>query len=336
MGMKVRIGLGAIPGSSAGRRHGYGPMSRPGPTGLARAGNGPGPGNGSSPGLGRDFDELVDLLEAHGVDSVWLSDLASSRSTVDPIVGLSYAAGRTRRLKLGTGVLVLPGRNPALVAAQLAGLAALAPGRVLPTFGVQPALPGDRSLYPVPEGRRAAVFEEALVVLRALLTGGPVTHRGEFYQFDGASVGPVPAKPLDLWLGGRAPVGMRRIGRLGDGWLASFVTPEEAADCRAQIERAAADAGREIEADHYGTNLLVVPDEAVESGWPAALAAARARRPDTDPERLVARGWSGAREQVRRFVDAGLTKFVVRPALPVASRRDFVAAFVAELGSLQT
>ncbi len=320
MEMKVRIGLGSIPVSRSDPADGSGPVG----------------GSVGGSGLGPEFDELVDELEAKGVDSVWLSDLASSRSTVDPIVGLAYAAGRTRRLKLGTGVLVLPGRNPALVAAQLAGLAALAPGRVLPAFGVQPALAGDRSLYPVPEGRRAAMFEEALVVLRALLTGEPVTHRGEFYQLEGASVGPAPAKPLDLWLGGRAPVGMRRIGRLGDGWLASFVTPEEAADCRGQIERAAADAGREIEDDHYGTNLLVVPDEAVEASWPAALAAARARRPDADPERLVARGWSGSREQVLRFVDAGLTKFVVRPAVPVVSRRDFVATFVAELGPLQT
>lgn len=289
-------------------------------------------GSGSDPGPG--LDELVDELETHGIDSIWLSDLVSSPDQVDPLIGLAYAAGRTRKLKLGTGVLVLPGRNPAVVAAQLAGLAALAPGRVLPAFGVQPGIPRDRTMFPVPEGRRAALFEEQLVVLRALLTEPSVTFDGEFFQLERASVRPLPAKPLDLWLGGRAPVGMRRIGRLADGWLASFISPEEGALGRAQIERAAADAGREVEDDHYGTNLLIAPDD--DTRLAEALAMARARRPDADPETLVARGWAGARELVARFVDAGLTKFVVRPAVPVGSRREFLDQFVHELGPVQT
>ncbi|WP_445184830.1 TIGR03854 family LLM class F420-dependent oxidoreductase [Pseudonocardia sp. Cha107L01] len=307
MGMKVRIGIGPIPID--------GPEADVGP-GLA---------------------ELVDELEAHRVDSVWLSDLVSSRHSVDPMIGLAYAAGRTERLKLGTGVLVLPGRNPALVAAQLAGMAALAPGRVLPAFGVRPALESDRTMFPVPDGRRAEVFEEALAVVRALLTDPVVTHHGEFFQLDEASVGPLPAKPLDLWLGGRLPVGMSRIGRLGDGWLASFVTPDEALRCRAQIEQAATDAGREIEQDHYGTNLLVVPDDQLETAaLDTALVRARARRKDLDPERLICRGWAAARDELRRFVDAGLTKFVVRPATAVASRRTFLDQFTTELIPLQT
>jgi probable F420-dependent oxidoreductase len=306
MGMKVRIGVGAIPVG------------------------------GQEPGGGPELAELIDELEAHRVDSIWLSDLVSARHTADPLIGLAYAAGRTERLKLGTGVLVLPGRNPALVAAQLAGLAALAPGRVLPAFGVRPALASDRTMFPVPDGRRAEVFEEALVVVRALLTQPTVTHHGEFFRLTDASVAPLPAKPLDLWLGGRLPVGMRRIGRLADGWLGSFVTPAEAAVCRSQIESAAAEAGREVEEDHYGTNLLVAPDGYGESDLDAALANARRRRPDIDPDRLIPRGWAAARDQLGRFVDAGLTKFVVRPATPVTSRRDFLDQLTTELLPLQT
>jgi probable F420-dependent oxidoreductase len=302
-----------------------------------RIGIGPIPIDGPEADVGPGLAELVDELEAHRVDSVWLSDLVSSQHSVDPMVGLAYAAGRTERLKLGTGVLVLPGRNPALVAAELAGLAAVAPGRVLPAFGVRPALEADRTMFPVPDGRRAEVFEEALAVVRALLTDPVVTHHGEFFQLDEASVGPLPAKPLDLWLGGRLPVGMSRIGRLGDGWLASFVTPDEALRCRAQIEQAATDAGREIEQDHYGTNLLVVPDDQLETAaLDTALVRARARRKDLDPERLICRGWAAARDELRRFVDAGLTKFVVRPATAVASRRTFLDQFTTELIPLQT
>jgi probable F420-dependent oxidoreductase len=302
-----------------------------------RIGIGPIPIDGPEADVGPGLAELVDELEAHRVDSVWLSDLVSSRHSVDPMIGLAYAAGRTERLKLGTGVLVLPGRNPALVAAQLAGMAALARGRVLPAFGVRPALESDRTMFPVPDGRRAEVFEEALAVVRALLTDPVVTHHGEFFQLDEASVGPLPAKPLDLWLGGRLPVGMSRIGRLGDGWLASFVTPDEALRCRAQIEQAATDAGREIEQDHYGTNLLVVPDDQLETAaLDTALVRARARRKDLDPERLICRGWAAARDELRRFVDAGLTKFVVRPVTAVASRRTFLDQFTTELIPLQT
>jgi probable F420-dependent oxidoreductase len=308
---KVRIGLSTIPVNG-------------------------GPGSSTDSTAGPELDELVDELETHGIDSIWLSDLVSAPHQVDPLVGLAYAAGRTRKLKLGTGVLVLPGRNPAVVAAQLAGLAALAPGRVLPAFGVAPGIARDRSMFPVPEGRRAAVFEEQLVIVRALLTEPSVSFDGEFFQLDRASVGPLPMKPLDLWLGGRAPVGMRRIGRLADGWLASFISPEEGAEGRAQIERAAADAGREVEDDHYGTNLLIAPDGVDDAQLDAAFAAARARRPDVDPARIVARGWAGARELIARFVDGGLTKFVVRPAVPVTSRREFLDQFVQELGPVQT
>jgi len=301
-----------------------------------RIGVGPVPIGGPEPDVGPGLAELVDELEAHHVDSVWLSDLVSNRYSADPLIGLAYAAGRTERLKLGTGVLVLPGRNPALVASQLAGLAAVAPGRVLPAFGVRPAQAADRTMFPVPEGRRGDVFEEALAVVRALLTAPVVTHHGEFFHLDEASVGPLPAKPLDLWLGGRLPVGMRRLGRLGDGWLGSFVTPEEAELCRQQIERAAADAGRQIEEDHYGTNLLVAPDGDDPAGVDLARLRARARRPDLDPERLVCRGWAAARDEVRRFVEVGLTKFVVRPATAVASRRHFLDQLTSELLPLQT
>lgn len=281
-----------------------------------------------------DLGDYVDACERSGVDSVWLPDFASS-DAVDPLVGLAYAAGRTRRLKLGTGVLVLPGRNPMLVAAQLASLVALAPRRILPTFGVRAVSRRDRDLYPVP-GDRAAVFDEALTVLRRLLSEPSVTHHGRFFDLDDAAVGPLPARPPDLWLGGSAPVALRRIGRLADGWLGAAVTPAEAAACRAGIERAAAEAGREIEDDHYGTNITLLPPGTSDADRAAVLAQTAQRRPDVDPALLVADGWAAARTQVRAFVEVGVTKFVVRPLAPVASWRGFVEEFVTELGPEQT
>src|SRR5215472_12512349 len=138
---------------------------------------------------------------------------------VEPFIGMAHAAARTARLKAGSGISVLPGRHPVLVAKQLASLAGLAPGRVLPVFGLQPAVAAEHALFPVPPGQRAAVFDEALTLLRLMLTTGEVTFHGTYFTVEGASVGPLPAKPLDIWLGGSAPAGLRRVGRLADGWL---------------------------------------------------------------------------------------------------------------------
>jgi len=94
---------------------------------------------------------------------------------VAPSTGMTYALARTARLKVGMGVSVLPGRHPVLVAKQLATLAGLAPGRVLPVFGLRPARSAERDLFPVPPGQRGAVFDESnttdcSVRLKALAT----------------------------------------------------------------------------------------------------------------------------------------------------------------------
>lgn len=278
--------------------------------------------------------ELVDGCEARGIDSVWFPDRVAA-AAIEPLVALGWAAGRTSALKLGTGVVVLPGRNPALVAAQLASLAALAPRRILPVFGLRPATPGERTVYPVP-GPRAAVFEEALMVVRRLLTEESVTFHGQFFDLDDATVAPRPARPLDLWLGGSVPAALRRVGRLGDGWLASFVTPAEAGAARTTIAAAAAEAGREVEDDHYGTNLLVLPPGTPARDADRARASAAERRPELDPHELVADGWDAARRQVRRFVDEGITKFVVRPAATPASWSGFLDGFAEHLAPLES
>src|ERR1700722_8520430 len=104
------------------------------------------------------FAAAVDLLEQEGVDSLWLPENVYSPS-VEPFLGLAFALARTKKLKAGSGVSVLPGRNPVLVAKQLASLAGLAPARVLPVFGLQPAQPAERPLFPAQN--RAALFDES-------------------------------------------------------------------------------------------------------------------------------------------------------------------------------
>jgi len=276
------------------------------------------------------FAAAVDLIEQAGVDSLWLPEMVYS-PLVEPFTGMAFALSRTRRLKAGSGISVLPGRHPVLVAKQLASLAGLAPGRVLPVFGLRPAQPAEQALFPVPSGQRAAMFDESLALLRLLLTMEKVSFDGSFFTVSDASLGPLPAKPLDIWLGGSAPGGLRRVGRLADGWLGSLLTPAEAAAAVAVINEAAADAGREVETDHFGLSLAVALD-----GIPDSLRASIGRRrPHTDPLLLVAAGWDGARRMIEQYVEAGLSKFVVRPATRPEPFGSFTDGFVRELMPLQ-
>jgi probable F420-dependent oxidoreductase len=272
----------------------------------------------------------VDLLEKAGIDSLWLSEVVYG-DLVEPFTGMMYALARSSHLKVGTGVAVLPGRHPVLVAKQLTSLAGLAPGRVLPVFGLRPARRPEAAAFPV-SGPRAAVFDESLELLRLLLTQREVSFAGQFFSVENASVGPLPGEPLDIWLGGSAPEGLRRVGRFGDGWLGSFLTPAEARAAREQIQAAAADSGREVDPEHFGISL------AIGAMTPDVMRAIERRRPGVDPSTLSPATWADAQRMIGAYIEAGLSKFVIRPAsLPGSGGLEhFVDEFVAEMLPLQT
>ena len=113
-------------------------------------------------------------------------------------------------------------------------------------------------------------------LLRLLLTSEKVSFEGAFFTVSDATVGPRPAKPLDIWLGGSAPAGLRRVGRLADGWLGSLLTPAEAGAAVGVIQDAAAEAGREVEPDHFGLSLPVaLARHPGPRCWPRSTAAGR-------------------------------------------------------------
>ena len=255
------------------------------------------------------FAELVDSLERLGFDSLWLSERITGPAP-DPLVGLATAAGRTRKLKLGTSVMVLPGRNPALVASAWASLDRLSGGRTLPAFGLGVADPAEQQAFGVERAERAAWFDEALPLIRRFWTEDHVDHDGRRFAFRDMSVRPKPVQsPPDVWLGGIAPSELRRVGRLGDGWLPSFCTAEQAAEGRVVVEQAAAAAGRAIDPEHYGALLFYA-----RSGVPDALARiVAARRPGVSPSDLVAVGLPALRATVESFCEVGFSKFVLVP-----------------------
>lgn len=260
---------------------------------------------------GAAFGDVVDILEDLGWDSLWLSERIGS-SAPDPLVALSFAAGRTQHLKIGTSVMVLPGRNPVLLATELATLDRLSNGRLLPAFGLGAVDPNEQQAFGVERSTRARLFDETLKVLRACWSEDAVTHHGEYFHLDDVRVEPKPMQAaIDVWLGGIAPSELRRVGRLSDGWLPSFVTPDDVARGRAVIEQVADEYGRHIEEEHYG---VLIPY--VDGGDPPAelLAGLGARRPDLDdPRRLIACGWEELDRMIDDFVSVGTSKFIVFP-----------------------
>ena len=274
---------------------------------------------------------LVDDLEDLGFDSLWLSEVLTT-SVIDPLVGMSWAAGRKSKLKLGTTML-LPGRNPVRLAKELATLDVLSAGRLLITFVPGLTVGAEREAIGVPANRRSAVIEEVMPLLRRLWAGETVTHHGEAASFTDVTVSPLPVQqPLEMWLGGMAPAALERCGRLSDGWLPALCTPEEAADGKVVIDEAAARAGRAISPEHFGISIGYshTPLE----GPAAAAIAARAR--GHDPAEVMPVGHGALRDLLERFLAVGFSKFVVRPSVPAADWPAEMEALAAAVGDLQT
>lgn len=260
------------------------------------------------------YGVVVDALEAHEFDSLWLSEKISGEAP-DPLVAMAYGAGRTEKLKFGMSVMVLPGRNPVVLAKELATLATMSGGRLLPAFGLGAVDPVEQQAFGVQRQERAPLFNEVLEVMRKCWTGESFDHDGERFHYEGVRVLPAP-KRMEVWLGGYAPSELRRVGRLADGWLASFVLPPDAEAGRKVIERVAAEHDREIEDDHFGVlipySFSPVPDR--------LLGLLARRRPDLDDvSALIPTTWEELVEMIDRFVAVGTTKFVV---LPVDEPRD--------------
>jgi probable F420-dependent oxidoreductase len=264
---------------------------------------------------------LAEGLEGHGFDSLWLSERISGPAP-DPVLALTYAAARTRRIKLGTSVSVLPGRSPALVAKEWATLDVLSGGRALPAFGLGIAHPVEQQAFGVDRRDRAAIFDEALPLIRRLWTESTVDHDGRWFHYEQMSVLPKPAHPLDVWLGGRAPSELRRVGRLGDGWLASFSSPQQCKDARVAIEDAADAEGRTIDPEHFGVMVLYTHDEIP----PAFADVITARNPEAAIDDLVARDWAAVRALCERYISVGFSKLVL---VPLSEPRDWDAELAA-------
>ena len=291
-------------------------------------------GTHSASGTGERFAQLVDELEAHRFDSLWLSERLTS-DCPDPLVAMSFAAARSSHLKVGTSVMVLPGRNPVVLAKALASLDQLSGGRVLPAFGLGAPNAAEHQAFGVERGERAAWFDEALPLMQRLWAEDHVDHDGPRFHLRDVTIRPKPLQqPLEVWGGGTAPSELRRAARHCHGWLPSFCSPAQAEAGRATIEQLAAQEGRAVDPEHFGALLPYLPDGT--DGVPDQLATLyRSRNPDADPADLIATR-RGLPALIRRFVDVGFSKFVVVPVVEPDDWTPELAELAAIVKPLQT
>jgi len=261
------------------------------------------------------FLRWIDLLEARGVDSVWLSErLVSRQPVLETIAAFGIIAGRTERLKFGMNAIVAPLRDPLILAKECATLDYLSGGRLLPVFGVgAETAPEWRATGREPVGR-GPLADELLELLARLWSEDEVTFSGRHFRYEHVSISPRPVQqPLPLWIGGSSEAAIRRTARLGTGWLGGLQTPAQAAPVVAAIKREAAALGRTIDEDHYGAGFAfrfgTLDEPVVEQ---SATALRRAGIPD--PLATIAVGDAETvAAKVEEYTAAGVSKFVLRP-----------------------
>jgi probable F420-dependent oxidoreductase len=284
--------------------------------------------------------QFIDDCERWDIDSVWVSDrIAAPRPTLDPVVFMAYLAARMRNMKFGTSALVLPTRHPVVLAKQLATLDFLCKGRLLLVVGLGGDDSKDFEAAGVRKEERGKRADEAIVLMKKLWSEEPANFDGQFYSVRDLTLLPRPYQKggPPVWVGGRSKAALRRAGRLADGWLVSSVTPGEVAAGIAAIRSHASEVGREIPDDHYG---VLVPyifakgrEEALEIAGPSIR-----RRQDIPPSDYSALGTpDDVRKTIQTYIDAGATKFVMRPAGPKESVHGQVEALAKEvITTLQT
>jgi probable F420-dependent oxidoreductase len=230
------------------------------------------------------------LAEEHGFESLWVvehvvmaveyrsvypydpsgrSPFTAEVAQPDPLVWLSYVAAATTRLRLATGVLILPQRNPLILAKELASLDRLSGGRVELGIGVgwvreEAEAVGTRFEE---RGRRA---DEYVAVMRTLWRQPVASFAGEFVRFADMVSRPQPVQPggVPIVVGGHSKAAARRAGRLGDGFFPLGVSMEKLAELRMEMGREAERHGRDPAV--IALTLLGGPDLATAERYAAA------------------------------------------------------------------
>ena len=194
------------------------------------------------------------LAEELGFGAAWVGDhLACPAPGLDAPSCLAAAAAVTENIRLGLSVMLLGLRAPAWAAKILATIDHLSSGRLVLGVGVGGEFPAEFEAAGVPVRQRGARLDDALQVIRDLLTGQPVQYEGRTMTVTAPSLQPAMATPPPIYVGGRGEAALRRAARHGDMWLPMWLTPDRVAERSQQLADLAEREGRPAP----GTALLI-------------------------------------------------------------------------------
>jgi probable F420-dependent oxidoreductase len=284
--------------------------------------------------------ELAELAESSGLESVWVADHVIFPKTfaspypysatgafpvdmtreplLEPIATLGVLVGATRRVKIGTAVLVMPYRHPVLLARMLITLDVLSGGRVILGAGVGWLAEEFAALGARPFAARGRVTDECLEIVKRLCQGGEATFQGEHYRLDPviSLPGSVQRPHPPILIGGTSDAALRRTARLGDGWLSTALRPERLRERLQTLARLCEAQGRRL-ADLSLSHKLFIdigearigPDGSRDAGTgsPADIVDDLRRLVDLGYGRVIVRyrGSDAAkqRQQLRTFIE---------------------------------
>jgi probable F420-dependent oxidoreductase len=266
--------------------------------------------------------ELAELAEASGLESIWVADhvifpltFASSypysasgtfpvdmtqEPLLEPMATMGVLVGATRRVKIGTAVLIMPYRNPVLLARMLITLDVLSAGRMLLGAGVGWLAEEFTALDARPFAARGRVTDEAIEIVKRLCQGGEVTFHGDHYRLDPviSNPGSVQRPHPPILIGGTSNAALRRVARLGDGWLSTGLRPERLGERLGVLQRLCEAHGRRY-ADLRLCHKLFINIGAARKGADGSRDAGTGA-----PAEIV--------DDLRRLVDLGYGSCIVR------------------------
>jgi probable F420-dependent oxidoreductase len=264
---------------------------------------------------------MAERAEAAGFDSVWIGDSITARPRHEPLTLMAAIAARTRRVRLGTGVL-LPALRPPVVLAHVVGtLDRIAEGRVILGVGIAadtPAIRREFSAVGVPFERRVGRFLETLEICRALWSRDHVSFKGTHFTLEDVTMEPKPPRAggPPIWIGGSGPTALREAARF-DAWFPTGPSVEFFAEQFPRIQSAARAAGRSPD-DVLGAAYLTLaldPDPAkaeermnqfLETYYAAPAKVIKARQAG------YAGSLEGCVEWIQRWIDAGARHIALR------------------------
>src|SRR6267143_976102 len=251
---------------------------------------------------------MAERAEAAGFDSVWVGDSLTARPRHEPLTLMSAIAARTRRVRIGTGVL-LPALRPPVVLAHVIGtLDRVAEGRVILGVGIAADAPAIRKEFAaagVPWDRRVGRFLETLEICRALWSRDHVAFHGKHFTLDDVTMEPKPPRAggPPIWIGGSGPTALREAARF-DAWFPTGPSVEFFAEHFPAVQKAARAAGRPADAVTAAAEQRL--NTFLETYYAAPARTILAR------QATYAGPIEGCAEWLQRWIDSGVRHFTLR------------------------